>query len=586
MLTWPPIVSRKLKQCHDKTYKTLKTHRDVGVNKRIFSTTAGAAMSDNRAAIARAIDKLDHPDATLQDEILDGFSQRADTVRPVVLANLPVVNARVRRALLRWLKSQLNAEATLPLMRYVFDEQGTIAEQSGRSLAMTLLRRRARATESPEERGRLRAFAEDICGDEDPEIRRQALEILGYVGNIRSIHLVERCQADADPEVQRAAKRTLVALAEAPDDEAASPRPAPRLIKQLLNSAGPRRRQLLHRWRRHDQRAAIAIGLLRNRAELRREALQILLEEPTPEARPFLASIILDDPDGELSPLALRLLAKVADGESPGPDEVEAIRRAFRSSVLLSQAASCAAIGALKLTQFAPSLVDLSSSGQLALAMEAAKALDRLVEESHFELVEEVCESVRINERRRRQDPGERDRVELIAHLLSALRTIVDPNTVGVESVHRTAFEVLSTGARERPLRITGIDLLMASTPTEGLDRFDRWDEHRASTLVGLLPIAERPAIKRIGTLLYRGAPQGWSGLDKAARTLWKTGYVDLAEVIVPLLCRSESEKALQWLQEIADGDDAASARMARDFLRRRRNSQDIIDAEYISPDE
>lgn len=543
-------------------------------------------MTDKAASIAKKIDRLDHPDAGLQDVILDEFSREPETARPVVLANLPLVNARIRRALLRWLDGVLTTEATLPLMRYVFDERGSIPEQTGRAMAMGLLLRRARLTDLPEERGRLRAFAEDLCRDEDPDVRRRAVEILCFVGNYSSIPFIEPHANDDDAGVRRSVRRTLNILADAPDDDEGPQRDPDQLLNALLNSAGPRRNQLVRRWTRHEERASIALGVLRHRGELRERALQILIEEPKPEARPFLASMVLEEPDSGLAALSLRLLAKLGESGDAKPDEITAIRSAFRSRSVLSRAASFAAIQALGLDQFAPTLVELSESHDLSIALPAAQSLDGLVNASHHELSEPLRSSLRTNELRRRGDPKNNERVRIVAHLLSALNRIVTESTIGVELLHRTVFEILSVAGSHRPIRIKAIELLMTSTPEAGLDDFERWDATQVSTLINLLAGASRPAVQRIARLLCRGAPQGMAALESTARKLWKTGYVDMAQIIVPLLERANSEDAKQWLATIADGEDPRAAGAARAILRRDRNARDVIDAEFIPRNE
>ena len=538
-------------------------------------------MTQKHAAIVQKIDRLDHPDAHLQDAILDEFSRQPETARPAVLANLPVVNARIRRALLRWLDGVLTDEATLPLMRYVFDQRGTISEQTGRSMAMALLLKRARTTDIPEERGRLRAFAEDLCGDDHPDIRRLAVEILSYVGNASSMCFVEPYTDDEDPEVRRSVRRTLEVLADAPRDKE-SQRDPKHLTSELLRSAGPRRRQLLRSWRRHDERTSIALDIVRNRGELREVALQILLQEPSDKARPFLASMIIDDPDSDLAALALRLLAKLGSSDGASPDEINAIRRAFNSTTILSQTASFAAIKAFGLGQFAPALVELTESRDLAIGQPAAEAVNGLLDESHHELCEQLRVSLRTNERRRRGDPKNTARIHIVAHLLSALADVVTPSTIGVETLHQTIFQILESGGSIRPIRIKSIELLLASTPADGLGPFERWDTDQATMLIELLDHASRPAVQRIARLLVRGAPAEMEGLDMAARRMWNTGYVDLTQSIVPLLERSDSEQAKEWLREIAEGRDRRAADAARHILRQHRNQSDVIDAEFI----
>ena len=544
-------------------------------------------MTMDKAAIIQQIDRLDHPDAHLQDTILAKFSARPGKVRPVVLANFPLVNDRIRRALLRWLSRHMTSEATLPLMRYVFDERTTIDEQVGRAMAMGLLLKRARRTDLPEERGRLRGFAEDICtGEDSPEIRRLGLRILAFTGNQRSISVVEDALRDEDEDVREAAHQAMDALQEAPEDSGSTPKSAFDLSKALSDSAGPRRRQLIRQWKRHDEAPEIAVGLLREKSDLRSEALQILLDDPTNKARPFLASIIFDKPDSGRAALALRLLAKIGEPGSAGPDEIEAIRRSLRSISVLNQSAACAAVGALGLVQFARDLVEMSLSRDLSLSLAASAGLDDIVSESDTDLIRHLTQAIEINDRRRRESRNAADPIRVVAHLQSALRKIVTPNTLGVEAIHQLALTQLERAGRHRPIAVTALQLLMASTPKEGISEAERWSIREAAALLNLLPYADQASARRIAALLFRGAPEGLADLDRSARDLRKSGFVDVAEVVVPLLQRSGSERAKKTLQEIADGEDVEAVSAARQALRKMRNDGQVIDAEFVPRDE
>lgn len=544
-------------------------------------------MNNDVAAIVRQIERLDHPDVHLQDAVLEQLSRQPDKARPVVLERFSEFNARIRRALLRWLIEEPSPEVALPLMRYVFDEADTAAEQNGRSMAMTILWERAQQTTLPEERGRLRAFAEDMCDDDNPEVRRLAVRILAYVGNRRSQTQVELRLRDDDAEVRNAARRALDALAGAPGPEDEPEEAADELRRKLLQSAGPRRRHLVHRWKEHSQRADIAVDLLRRGGDLRSESLQILVEEPNPDARPYLASMVLDDPEGELAILALRVLSRIAEhiDESPRPDEERAIRIALESKTMLNRAAACAAVGAFGLERFARRLIRLVESRHLPVALEAAMSLDGLLDHSHDEWLEHLVEALRINERRRRRHPRDRDCIRIVAHLLSAVRDVISPSTIGVERLQRVVFDILAAGGGHRPLQVTGLQLLLASTPPDGVESIRRWNDEQVAVLVDLLVRAERQALRRIATLLWRAAPRRARRLDEAAEKLWKSDAVDVADIVVPLLDRADTDRALELLADIADGEDPSASQAARDVLRRRRNERDVIDVEFIPRD-
>lgn len=545
-------------------------------------------MSKQNAEITALIDRLDHPDAGIQNRVLDQLSRRAEEAGEVVLANLPVVNARIRRALLRWLDGHLDGEATLPLMRYVFDQRGVVAEQMGRSLAMGLLLRRAKTTDSPQERGRLRAFAEDIVDDEHPDVRRVAVRILAYVGQDRSIEAVEPRLEDDEERIRDAAQKTLEVLRRAAEQPccADDAEPPGRLRRRLLNSAGPLRRQLVRRWRRHPHRAKIAMQIIEAGGQLRERALRMLLRDPDDRVRGQLPGLVHEQPRGDLAALALRLLAKIGQPHDTTDGEVEAVRRALHSSSMLVRAAGCRAAASLGLAQFVRRVVALSESRDIPEALDAARSLEQLLGPQHHELLPKLLQSLRTNDRRRRNGPNDADAVDIVAHLLAGTRTAVSPNTIGVERLHRAVFDILEHSRGHRPLCVTGIQVLLASTPREGLDEFDRWDRRQMEVLLSMLEGADEGLARRVGELLKRGAPHGAGGLDEAARGLWDAGAVSVADVVVPLLKRAGTDRADRWLERIAEGDEEPAATEASRVLRRRRGDSDVIDVEFIPRNE
>lgn len=542
-------------------------------------------MSADASAIARLIDRLDHPDAIHQDQILSRLSAIAGEAFPVVLANFELANPRVRRALLRWLQDHLSGEATLPLMRYVFDETSNIQEETGRAMAMSLLLARARSSERPEEIGRLRAFAEDIAFDRNPEVRRLAARILAFSGNQRSLSIVEELANDPDEDVRSAARAALPALEEAPFDSGASSISAEELFRALQQSAGPRRRQLVRQWRRHPEAAPIALDLLRARSELQAEALQILLKNPLPEARSFLAPLALKDPDGGIAPLALRLMAALASPGEARQDEVDAIRRSLHSLSSLSRAAGCEAVAAFQLPLFIPDLLKMVLLPEIAIALPAAKALDELGRLAPESALHPLLQAVELNERRRSARRDEKDLIHLVAHLQSAIQKIVTPQTLGVESIHRLAINQLQRGGRQDPIRITAIQMLLSSTPEEGYAEEDRFSPAAAAVLLEVLPLVEPKSARRIAALLLRVAPAGLPGLDGALRRIWRSGAVDLEETLIPLLARSGSPEAMEMLKTLSTVEDPGVAEAARAILRKDRNQRDFIDAEFLPRD-
>lgn len=545
-------------------------------------------MALDRKRILQLIDRLDHPDGHMQEGILQEFTQNVSEVRPLVHGNLAVSAPRVRRALLRWLSTEHDESSTLPLMRYVFDHRRELEELTGRQLAMVTLLRRAQATNSPEEQGRLRAFAEDISTDSDSEIRRRALEILANIGNQRSIPIVEAALTDADKEVQEAARKSLTALESAPEDSGGPEMSVEALTKALLFSLGARRRQLVRQWRRHDLRGEVALEILRHGEDLESEALQILLTKPRLEARAYLPAKILANPEDERAIFSLRLLARLATSfeiEDVRSDELEAIRKGLNCPALLTKIATVNAIEALRLERFFPDLLELVLVRDQGLCLAVAKALDELSSPKESYQIATIIQGIELNARRRLQSRDDKEGIEIIAHLQSALRKSVAPDDLRARDCQVLALNQLARHEGILPIEVTALQILLASTPARGLEEERRLYPSELSPLLQLASREDHKIAIRVATLLERLAPRGLEALADRARALMKTGGPDLEEHIIPLLLRSDCPKAKVMLEEIAEGANRQAASRAREILRQSRNESEYIDAEYIPAD-
>lgn len=539
-------------------------------------------MSSFAAEIAQQIDRLEHPDAGVQDAVLAKLSADVEHALPVVLANFALVSARVRRALLRWLVEHMTKEASLPLMRYIFDERENVAEDMGRVMAMALLFRRAQGTDDPAERGRLRAFSEDMCADSNPEVRALAASTLAYIGDARSMERLEPLRVDYDEEVREAAYQSFKVLEGTIPAGGADVQSAQELYEKLRTSLGPRRRHWIRHWRRHPDRASIALSSLRARDDLRPQALEILLARPRAEARPFLAPMIIDDPASDEAILALRLLSALADPGEGRPDEVRAIRRALRSTSVLSRAAACAAIEQLRLPVFLDELAEALLSPDLELAAAAAQAVAALVTVEHQNLVRPICQAVQLHERRRREELGQAERLTVVTNLFLAMGAIITTRSLLSSEVHRLALTTLQRSGHHRPIRLAALDLLLKIVPVEGLDESERWDQAPCRLLLSSFDPADRRGAEMLAKLLLRVAPNGMPGLAEVADELWTRGAADPVSIVIPLLERADTNKARQTLQKLSDGDDAQAAQAASDALRRYRNKIPVIDVDFI----
>ena len=206
-----------------------------------------------------------------------------------------------------------------------------------------------------------------------------------------------------------------------------------------------------------------------------------------------------------------------------------------------------------------------------------------ITEEDHGSL-RELIQAVEINEQRRRRFPDERERTDVVAHLQTAIRRLATPDLVDVESIYRLAINQLRRAGRHRPIRVTALQLLLAATPPEGLESHLRWDAEEVERLCEVLPYCEPPAARRLALILERVAPEGLPLLTEVARKLLRLRELDAEEIIFPLLQRADTPEAYELLEEIAAGQSPARDAAAQ-ILRARRNSAEVIDAEFIPHD-
>ena len=543
-------------------------------------------MGSSSSSIHDLIAGLDHPDAELQDRLLARLDRRPEDAYPVVLEALsmdtPWSSERIRRALLRWLANHLDARATLALMRYIYDSQGDPVEDLGRGLALALLRRRARRSEDPSERGRLRAFAEDLLRSEDPEVQLVCAQLLGHVGTAASRGPLRKCPRRDRPRLQAAVQKSLQALQEAPPNpHVHDPLSVDRLTARLRQSAGPRRTQLIRRWKKHPRRHEIALALLEE-PDLQSTALQCLIARPAPEAREPIAALM--DHQSHAA-LAIRAFGRLAI-EQPTSRDRTFLRRALESSDPLIQSAAADAVQRLQLYELVRPVIALSHDDFVPVAQSAAEALQAMAGSALGEHLLSLEHSLDRNLTKLSRRGDSDARMEILQALLEALEAAMAPSLVGLDRLQRRLVDELLRPDLPDALLTPLLSLLSQAVmgdqgpsrwPTALSERCLGWlnendsNDRRVGAIANLVEPLTSPQQPLRFALVQAVAGRAPALASRYLHDWWREGP------------SPEVDQVLEaWSQHHSDG---SLKEASRQLLQTRRMDRQQIDVTYIPRD-
>ncbi len=494
----------------------------------------------------------------------------------------PWSSERIRRALLRWLGEHLDARATLTLMRYIYDSQGNPLEDLGRGLALALLRRRARRSEDPSERGRLRAFAEDLLSADDPEVQIVCAQLLGHVGTAASRGPLRECPRRDRPRLQTAVQKSLQALQEAPRspqvDDTLS---VERLTTRLRQSAGPRRTQLIRRWKKHPRRHEIALALLEEPA-FQSTALQCLIARPAPEAREPIAAL-MDHPSH--AALAIRAFGRLSI-KQPTSRERTLLRRALESSDPLVQSAAANAVQRLRLYELVRPVIALSHDDFVPVAQSAAEALKAMAGSVLGEHLLSLEHSLDRNLTKLSRHGDDDARIEILQALLDALEAAMGPSLVGLDRLQRRLVDELMRPDPPGDLITPLLSLLSQAMmndqdpsrwpptlPQRCLDwgREEDSDDRRVGAIAALVEPLTTPQQPLRITLVQAVAGRAPSLAAKYLHDWWRKGP------------SPEVDQVLEtWADHHSDG---SLKKASQQLLQTRRMDRQEIDVTYIPRD-
>ena len=296
----------------------------------------------------------------------------------------------------------------------------------------------------------------------------------------------------------------------------------------------------------------------------------------TPRARSVARQVVETTTDPTQLAVALRLLAGHLHGDA---DELEtaAIRQAqYNSDRFVKLAAFHAGSRSGDTDLLQRALTELAKTKDLeTMRLVAQSVSETLPDRARWAFPKLRAVLLSLYEVKRSEE------TQLIqAYLLRGLRRAVESKGIGVRDAHDLAFRALANADGHRPTAIAAVELLQKTTPEPMADS-SRWTPERTTLLASFLSDGEGRLDLPILELLHAGAPKGVHALTDALKPLAFAQSEWVVSYVIPLLGRVGSSDALDVVRDLAEDDDE-SIRVAADAaLRRDRNANEFIDAEF-----
>jgi HEAT repeat protein len=536
-------------------------------------------VSVSRQEIARIVDRIEHPDAHVQQEAVDELvALGPEAVEPLV-ANLTVVEPRARRGVIRALGEIGDDRALLPLMRYVWDERDSVEEVNGRGLAMQAITRIA----GPEHADKLFSFLMDIRDDDDPFVRGYAYEAMGRFGDRRALPLLREAM-NQDPEdfVRERAQRAMESLDEAEGSSLRSDMSDAELLQKIRGSTGGAEREYhINALLERDNSFELASELMRTRGKGSLIGLQVLQRLDDPRARKAATQYFYYTDDDTRRAICLRIVGAHLAGDAD-EDERAMLRDALRSGDEFVRLAALAAAGASGDEELVRRALGALRDRDPVDVATAAEALSRGMHAGLRRLTPEVFDALG-DVRRRRLRHQEREIVVSEAYLLRALVELLSGGGLGTSEAQRQALASLEESRSLRPIVVTALDLLDEVTPEEPLEPERRWGASETRHLVELIDHPDEEIRWRVIDLLHRGAPSGMGGVARRVERLLYEEAPRLENLVIPVLARAGGEAERRLLSDLSEHEDEDVREAAAAALRKLRNDRDVIDAEIVT---
>ncbi len=529
----------------------------------------------DRQEVAQLVDALNHPDAKHQRELMDELvAEGASIVEPLV-ANLAITEPRARVCIVRVLGEVGDKAALLPLMRFVWDTRESIVDGDARGLAMKSIIELGDESDSP----KVFQFLLDIYRDDDAFVRGYALQAMGKFGDRRALPMVQEGLADENEFVRERAQQSVKALeskiAAGPKEDLS----ADEILQSVRGKQGGERAYWLNELRERDDAFELAERLVAEGGRGVFAGLELLLELDDPRAREVARrhATATDGPDERA--ICLRIMNRWMRHDVTD-EELDLIRGALYDMDEFVQVAALEAAGLSGDPTLIERAVDATRDNNMERRFAAARGLSIGLTPDNRRVLPDLIQAFSLANARRLAVFNE-DTVKVEAYVVRAIHRVVAEGGFGTSQAQEVALTALEGAADNRPLLVTALELLDDTTPEEGFDEDRRWDHESARHLGEVLQHADDDVRDRALDLLLRGGPTRMRSLiEPLTRIIYDRG-ADVAGRVVPLLERIGSDRAIDLLKDLSDEKDDTVRVAAEAALKRMRNEEDFIDAEF-----
>ena len=529
----------------------------------------------DRQEVAQLVDALDHPDSGFQRDIMDQLLAEGSSILDALVANLHTAPPRARNCVVRVLGELGDPDAILPLMRFVFDRKGSIADGDARGLAMKALVDIADETLPAT---KMFQFLLDVYQDDDPFVRGYALALLGRFGDRRALPLVQEALVDEADFVAERARDAVKSLeqkiavgpeADVDDEE---------LLRSIRGKQGGERKYYLNELRSRDNAFELSERLVAEGGRGVIAGLEFMLECEDSRARGVARRHAMSTDKVDELAICLRILNQFMHADASN-DELAIIRGALYHADSFVRLAALEGAGRSGDATLIERAVDATRDADMDRRHAAARGLSYGLSPAYRKVLPDLMQAFELANARRLAVVTD-DTVRIEAFIVRAIRRIVEEGGFGTTQAQEVALSALEGAIAHMPLVVTALELLDLTTPAEGYPADRRWDEELSRNLVELLHHHDDEIRDRVLSLLIRGAPTTRSMVDGLERIMFDHG-ADIAGKVVPLLETVGDERAKKLLTDLTDEKDDGVRLAAAAALKRLRNSDEVIDAEF-----
>jgi HEAT repeat protein len=515
----------------------------------------------DRSDIAQIVRQLDHPDVPTRREALDQLVAFGSDAVDALVASLKVAETSRREGIVRALGRIGDADALLPLMRYVFDTQGEPAESDARGLAMQAIMKIA----GPQSADRLFEFLVDMRDDDDPFVRGYVIEAFGRLDDARAKPFVKEARDDSAEFVRECADRAWAALEHADSDSLRSTLSGRELLEEIRETSGAELDYYTEELLRRDDAFDLALQLVREHGRATSRGLQLLRRIDDDRVRDVARRQFDGLSTDTERALCLRLLADHLTGETT-PEERQLIERALRAQdTFVKQAAQEAAASSGDRSLIRRVLRQISTSEDDA-ADRVARALSNNLPQDQTAVIPDLLDALDQIHRHRLGSPTA-DLVRTEAYLIRALGRVVNSTTMGARDVRKAVLESMEAAGDHRPILVSSLQTLQGTLPSDAapLGPDEQFDGPVVAPLLELLDHDDDAISSRALRLTDALVSPDTAGLANRLAPLIYADAAQLFDSVIPLLARIGDERANELLAELTKHDNSDVSEAAED---------------------